>query len=189
MRATLRCADESGVPAQQEVIDGIDETVQELTQAQVVVILACHDSTGTDLVLDSALDLQVRAFWDEVVPRYQDNPCVWFNFFNEPRTKFDPEVWLELHRFYYDRYRSKGAENIMVFDLPNFGQGFDLLAGDTFADGLGGACNTLFGWHTCSGAVECGHRRQSGVERKQLLPRSEGGRSITDRLAMVARHG
>ena len=147
VRATLRCADESGVPTQQEVIDGIDETVQELTQARIVVILACHDGTGSDLVLDSALDLQVRAFWDEVVPRYQDNPYVWFNFFNEPQTKFDPEVWLELHRFYYDRYRSTGAENIMVFDLPNFGQGIDLLAGDTFADELGGACNTVFGWH------------------------------------------
>jgi hypothetical protein len=147
VRATLRCHDESGEPSPRAVADGIDATVEEYTAARVVVILACHDATGSDLELDDELDLDVREFWDLVVPRYRDNPYVWFNFFNEPHSRFTPESWLELHRFYYDRYRTQGVENIMVFDLPNFGQAVDLLAEDDFADELGRACNTLFGWH------------------------------------------
>ena len=147
VRATLVCANEDGEPSINEVADGIDETVQELTAAGIVVILACHDATGSDLQLDSELDLAVRQFWDRVVPRYQSNPYVWFNFYNEPHGRFDPESWVKLHRFYYDRYRTRGVENIMVFDLPNFGQGVDLVADNEFADELGRACNTLFGWH------------------------------------------
>lgn len=147
VRATLSCYDESGEPSQRQIIDGIDETVQELTEAGIVVILACHDATGSDLQLNGPLEVQVRAFWDEVVPEYADNPYVWFNFFNEPYTTDDTEPWVELHQFYYDRYRDQGVNNIMIFDLPLYAQGIQLAAEGEFVEPLGRACNTVFGWH------------------------------------------
>ncbi|MDH4279627.1 MAG: glycoside hydrolase family 5 protein [Acidimicrobiia bacterium] len=147
VRANLSCYDESGEPSQRQIIDGIDETVRELTEAGIVVILACHDATGDDPQLNGPLEVQVRAFWDEVVPKYADNPYVWFNFFNEPYTTDDTEPWVELHQFYYDRYRDQGVNNIMIFDLPLYGQGIHLAAEGEFVEPLGNACNTILGWH------------------------------------------
>ncbi len=147
IRATLVCHDESGEPSQRQIIDGIDETVRELTDERIVVMLACHDGTGSDLQLNGPLEVQVRAFWDEVVLNYKDNPYVWFNFFNEPYTTEDTEPWMELHQFYYDRYRNQGVDNIMVFDLPLYAQGIHLAAEGEFVEPLGRACNTVFGWH------------------------------------------
>lgn len=147
IRATLSCYDESGEPTQRQIIDGIDETVREFTEAGIVVILACHDATGDDPQLNGPLEVQVRAFWDEVVLKYADNPYVWFNFFNEPYTTDDTEQWNELHQFYYDRYRDQGVNNIMIFDLPLYGQGIHLAAEGEFVEPLGNACNTVLGWH------------------------------------------
>lgn len=147
VRATLDCYDESGTPLQQDIIDGIDETVQEFTAAGIVVILTCQDSTGQDLTIDSPLELELRKFWDVVVEIYRDNPYVWFNFFNEPFESADLEGWQRLHQFYIDRFRSTGVENIMVLDLPIFGQAIDLAATDDFAATVGTACNTVLGWH------------------------------------------
>jgi hypothetical protein len=147
VRATLDCYNETGSPLQQDVIDGIDETVREFTAAGVVVILTCQDSTGQNLALDSPLEIELREFWDVVVEKYRDNPYVWFNFFNEPFEAADLESWQLLHQFYVDRFRSAGVENIMVLDLPIFGQGIELAATDDFADTLGAECNTVLGWH------------------------------------------
>ena len=147
IRATLVCHDESGVPSQRQIIDGIDETIKELTEARIVVILACHDATGSDLELDDPLELQVRAFWDEVALTYADNPYVWLNFFNEPFAGRDAERWNQLHQFYYDRYRNQSVNNIMVFDLPLYAQGIHLAAEEDFVEPLGQACNTVLGWH------------------------------------------
>ncbi len=147
IRATLSCDDESGEPTQRQIIDGIDETVQELTEAGIVVILACHDATGSDLQLNGPIEVQVRAFWDVVALEYADNPYVWFNFFNEPYTTDDTAQWNELHRFYYDRYRDQGVDNIMIFDLPLYAQGIHLAAEGEFLQALGRACNTVLGWH------------------------------------------
>ena len=147
IRATLVCYDESGEPSQRQIIDGIDETVRELTEARIVVILACHDATGSDLQLNGPIEVQVRAFWDEVALKYADNPYVWLNFFNEPYAGEDTEAWNELHQFYYDRYREQGVDNIMIFDLPLYAQAIHLAAEGEFVEPLGNACNTVFGWH------------------------------------------
>lgn len=146
VRATLNCYGTDGQPTSQDVIDGIAATVDELTQARIVVILACHDATGSNLELESETEVNVRRFWDQIVTRYRNNPYVWFNFYNEPQAVFDDQAWLDLHRFYYDRYRTQGAENVMVFDLPIYGQAINLLAEDEIFDEMGG-CNVLFGWH------------------------------------------
>jgi len=147
IRASLQCFNETGNPTQREIINGIDETVRELTEAKIVVVLTCHDATGSDLELETATELQVRAFWDEVVLNYSDNTYVWFNFFNEPFKSRLSDDWVELHRFYFDRYRNQGVDNIMVFDLPEFGQAIDLAANNSFVNDLGRSCNTVLGWH------------------------------------------
>lgn len=147
IRATLSCYDESGEPSQRQIIDGIAQTVKELTEARIVVILACHDATGSDLQLNGPIEVQVRAFWDEVAFKYSNNPYVWLNFFNEPFTTDDTEQWNELHQFYYDRYRNQGVNNVMIFDLPLNGQGVHLAAEGEFVEPLGTACNTVLGWH------------------------------------------
>lgn len=147
VRVNLACYNEAGIPTQDDIITGIDATIQDFTAAGVVMILACQDSTGQNPTLDSELETELRAFWDVVVQNYRDNPYVWFNFFNEPFDSDDPEAWSTLHQFYYDRYRSRGVENIMVFDLPIFGQAIDLAGTGEFADELAEACNTVLGWH------------------------------------------
>jgi len=174
IRASLQCYNETGVPSQQEVIDGIDATVNELTEARIVVVLACHDGTGADVEVNDEIEVQVRAFWDQVVNRYRDNPYVWFNFFNEPFKTHEPEQWLELHRYYYDRYRNDGVDNVMILDLPIFGQGIDVLAEDPFADELGTSCNTVLGWHAW-GAVS---GAQATVDDYLEFSRAATGRGL-----------
>jgi mannan endo-1,4-beta-mannosidase len=148
IRATLICDNDSGVPSFGELVDGIDPVIERFTDAGVVVILECHDSTGRNVQLGSAKDLRIRRFWDEMAERYGDDPYVWFNIYNEPYASGDGVSWARLHQYYVDRIRSAGAENIVVVDLPVWGQGLDLVAGQSFADELSAACNTVFGWHT-----------------------------------------
>ncbi len=148
VRATLRCGDTEGGPSQSEIIEGIAETVDELTKAEIVVIISCHDATGQNPAVGSELELSVRSFWDRVVPLYGDNPFVWFNFFNEPFTDNDLSAWAELHRFYLDRYRAKDSTNIVIVDLPVYGQAIDQAISPEVADTVNGSCNTVVGWHS-----------------------------------------
>jgi mannan endo-1,4-beta-mannosidase len=159
IRATLICDNDSGVPSFDGLVDGIGPTIERFTSAGVVVILECHDSTGRNVQLGSAKDLRIRRFWDEMASRYRDNPYVWFNIYNEPYASADGVSWARLHQFYVDRIRAAGAENVIVADLPVWAQGIDLLASQSFADGLNRACNTVFGWHAY-GAVA---NRQASV--------------------------
>ncbi|MGF1597717.1 MAG: carbohydrate-binding domain-containing protein [Acidimicrobiales bacterium] len=147
VRATLVCDNDSGIPSQRELIDGIAPTIEELTSAGVVVILECHDSTGTNPKVNSAKDRAVSTFWDAMAARYRDNPYVWFNIYNEPFASDDTTGWVTLHRTHLERIRAAGAENIVVMDLPLWGQGIHLLAERSFGDDLGRSCNTVFGWH------------------------------------------
>ena len=153
VRATLICDNTAGVPTFDELVDGIDPTIERLTDAGIVVILECHDLTGRDPAVGSADELRIRRFWDEMTTRYRDNPYVWFNPFNEPFASENTADWAALHEFYVDRIRATGAENIIVADLPNWGQGIDLLATSSFADALSARCNTVLGWHAY-GAVD-----------------------------------
>jgi mannan endo-1,4-beta-mannosidase len=167
IRATLVCDNESGVPSFDELVEGIAPTIERFTDAGVVVILECHDSTGADVQLGSAKDLRIRRFWDTMTERYAGNPYVWFNIYNEPYASADGESWAELHRFYVDRIRATGAENIVVADLPLWGQGIDLLGSQSFADELSRRCNTVFGWHAY-GAVT-GRQGTAGDHEQAIL--------------------
>ena len=91
-----------------------------------------------------ALDLKIRKFWDEMTRRYKNNPYVWFNIYNEPYEGDDTENWRVLHEYYVNRIRAQGAENIIVADVPQYGQGVELLTQRPFADNLAQSCNVLF---------------------------------------------
>lgn len=146
VRATLKCFNDSGGPTTQQVVAGIDQTIKELTAARIVVMIECHDGTGSDVLLDSDIEKNVGAFWDIVVDRYKDNPYVWFNFFNEPFESENLTNWESLHDFYITRYRAQ-SDNIIVVDLPFYGQGLNLFEDDPFPESLTDACNVIFGWH------------------------------------------
>ncbi|MDH3681864.1 MAG: glycoside hydrolase family 5 protein [Acidimicrobiia bacterium] len=166
IRATLICDNTTGIPTFDELVEGIHPTIERFTAAGIVVILECHDLTGTDPTLGSPGDLRVRPFWDEMVERYADNPYVWFNLFNEPYASADTEGWRRLHEFHVDRIRRAGAENIIIADLPGWGQGIDLVADRPFADELSERCNTVFGWHAY-GAI--GGRQGSRADHERHI--------------------
>jgi mannan endo-1,4-beta-mannosidase len=147
VRATLICDNDLGEPSFDALVNGIDPTIKEFTNAKIVVMLECADSTGKDPKVGDAKDLNIRRFWDEMVRRYKNNPYVWFNIYNEPYEGADTENWRILHEFYVNRIRAQGAENIIVADIPGYAQGINLLATQSFADNLAKSCNVLFGWH------------------------------------------
>ncbi len=146
VRANLSCFSDNGGPTTQQVVAGIEDTVKRLTAARIVVIIECHDGTGSDVLLDSEVEKRVGEFWDLVVAEYKDNPYVWFNFFNEPFESDDLTNWKSLHDFYIDRYRAQ-SDNIIVVDLPLYGQGLNLFEDNPLPESFTTACNVIFGWH------------------------------------------
>ncbi len=175
VRANLVCDDEEGV-GQADVIEGMTGTIDELTEAGIVVIITCHDGGGTNVTINDENEEKLRRFWDVVVERYRDNPYVWFNFFNEPWELRDEESldeWGQLHEFYVNRYRNQGVENIIVVDIPGFAQAIDLLADDSFADDLADQCNVVFGWHAW-GDLAGEQATVDGYRVKALAARAKG---------------
>ncbi len=175
VRANLVCDDVEGV-VQADVIAGMAETIDELTEAGIVVIITCHDGGGTNVAINDETEERLRQFWDVVVERYRDNPYVWFNFFNEPwelRDEESLELWHQLHEFYINRYRNQGVENIVVVDIPGFAQAIDLLADDPFADDLIDQCNVVFGWHAW-GDLGGEQATTEGYRVKALAARAKG---------------
>jgi mannan endo-1,4-beta-mannosidase len=153
IRATLVCDNDSGEPSFEALVNGIAPTIEKFTSAKIVVMLECIDGTAKNPKVGDAKDLKIRRFWDEMVGRYKNNPYVWFNIYNEPYENSDTENWRILHEFYVNRIRAQGAENIIVADIPQYGQGINLLATQSFGDTLAKSCNVLFSWHAY-GAIE-----------------------------------
>jgi mannan endo-1,4-beta-mannosidase len=148
IRANLIC--DNTIPSFDELINGVTPTIDKFTAAKIVVILSCHDEIVKDPTLGNPKDLAIRKFWDTMTDRYKNNPYVWFNIYNEPYASTDAAAlaqWKKLHEFYVERVRSRGAENIIIADIPNYAQALDLLATQTFADTLAQTCNVVFGFH------------------------------------------
>ncbi len=175
VRANLVCDDVDGV-GQDDVIGGIADTIEELTAAELVVIITCHDGGGTNVTINDETEERLREFWDIIVENYRDNPYVWFNFFNEPWELSDEDAlaqWHQLHEFYVNRYRNQGVENVVVVDIPAFAQAIDLLADDPFADDLIDQCNVVFGWHAW-GDLGGEQATTDGYRVKALAARAKG---------------
>jgi mannan endo-1,4-beta-mannosidase len=152
IRANLICNEVTGNPSFDELVNGITATIDKFTAAKVVVILSCHDliEGNQNPTLGNPKDLAVRRFWDTMTDRYKNNPYVWFNIYNEPYDSGDAAAlaqWKRLHEFYVERVRSRGAENIIIADIPDYAQALNLLTTQTFADTLAQRCNVVFGFH------------------------------------------
>ena len=104
--------------------------VEEYTNRKVVVIVELHqfDIGGHA----SAEDVQAAAsFWRDIALTYRDNPYVWFNLFNEPEASYHdytvgstaPVRWRAQHQPVIDAIRAAGADNVIVIDETQAGQG------------------------------------------------------------------
>lgn len=148
IRANLVCDNDSGMPTMDELVEGLKREVPKLTSQKIVVILECHDLTGQNPQLGSAKELKLREFWDRMAVEFRDDPYVWFSVFNEPWNTSPDAAYSNIHKFYIDRIRSAGAENIITVNAPVWGQGLEFLAETNLGTDIASSrCNVLFEWH------------------------------------------
>jgi hypothetical protein len=63
--------------------DDLDKIVNAYTSRHYVVVLDQHDyGSNGDITPDQ--QAQVKAYWQQLAPKYKDNPYVWFDVANEP---------------------------------------------------------------------------------------------------------
>ncbi|MFC4779352.1 carbohydrate binding domain-containing protein [Paenibacillus sp. GCM10023252] len=121
----------------------LDKLITWFTKKKMVVMLENHDFTG-EYPKDNAYTdgdkhypsmEQTTAFWRSLAATYRDNPYVWFNFLNEPGTgglsKTDSiQRWKDVHETFIQAVRAEGANNLIVLDEHNWGQGYGYKNGD-----------------------------------------------------------
>jgi hypothetical protein len=134
-----------------ETLAGVQRVIDEYTAQRIVVMPACHDFTGADPSLDDGRWALIDRFWDEILARNGNNPYVWINYLNEPLTTgaSDPR-WALYGKMLYERVRSKGTENLFVWDFPSWGQGANELgapASDVASRFVERRCNVVLSWH------------------------------------------
>ena len=112
----------------------LDDEVAELTRRGIYVLVDNHHSQRGDPCTEGANremadDLAVP-FWTDVARRYQDNPLVGFDLYNEPHD-VSWEVWRDggdaggYHspgmQALYDAVRATGATNLVFVSGPDWG--------------------------------------------------------------------
>jgi len=110
--------------------DDLDGIVAEYTSQKMVVMIDYHqldfgEAATPEQIKDAA------GFWTGMADRFKDNPYVWFNLFNEPDASFNdatrggtaPTRWKTQHQAVIDAIRGTGAENVIVIDDTQAGQG------------------------------------------------------------------
>lgn len=108
-----------------EVNDDLDALVDEYVERDMVAMIELHNFTGR-LPTDEEMPA-VEEWWREVAARYADEPYVWFNLLNEPRTGENPGEavdprWLEVHQRLTRVVRSVAPRNLIVYDGTAWGQ-------------------------------------------------------------------
>ncbi len=93
------------------------EIVDTYTAAGVVVMLEWHQVSG--LYTGSELEC-AKDWWQSMAEAFKDNPYVWFDLYNEPRT--DSTTWLNSFQQVIDAIRSTGSENVIVATGNYWGQ-------------------------------------------------------------------
>ncbi|MBK7861322.1 MAG: cellulase family glycosylhydrolase [Archangiaceae bacterium] len=136
--------------------------VNEYTAKKIVVIIECHDLTGTStfegkmLASGKTVRQEVDDFWVDARERYKSNPYVWFNAVNEP-VWANNALWVQLQTHYRDLVRATGAENLFVADVMNMGNDarwdgalrvYDPTMGPVVATDQ---CNVVFALHAYGG--------------------------------------
>lgn len=128
--------------------DGIDKFIDEYTAKKIVVMVDCHDVTGANPTSTSTSMTPLYAMLERLAHKYKDNPYVWFNIPNEPLSSDSSSAWLELHKSIYSRLRAIAPYNIMVADIPVYGQEISTLLDGSILPLGQGKCNVLYSWHT-----------------------------------------
>ncbi|HRB04038.1 MAG TPA: cellulase family glycosylhydrolase [Ilumatobacteraceae bacterium] len=154
VRVNVVCNPGAGVTLQ-ETINGVQALIDEYTPRHIVVMPECHDVTGADADLSDPRWVLIHQFWDAILAANGSNPYVWVNYVNEPYTGSaagDPK-WAGTAQTLYDRVRSKGTENLFVWEFTSWGQGADDIAGTDVGTALAaGKCNIVFSWHNYGAA-------------------------------------
>jgi hypothetical protein len=118
----------------------LDPIIKAFTEKNIVVILEIHDYTGIYPPEEKYVDIhshtqtkkyipsisQFKQWWTDKAECFKDNPYVWFNIMNEPgegSSKESADLWLKNHRELIKTIRSTGAQNIIVLDEHDWGQG------------------------------------------------------------------
>jgi uncharacterized repeat protein (TIGR02543 family) len=134
----------------QSYSEELDEIIDGFTSRGIVVMLELHDWTGL-WPGDTGYWTNERQYWNDYVPalsemidwwvdkaeRFSDNPYVWFNIMNEPgidNTEESATKWLNIHDAVIKAIRDTGAENIIVLDEHNWGQGNSYYGGASSYD-------------------------------------------------------
>jgi len=113
----------------------LDPIINAFTKRKIVSILEVHDYTGIyppqedykgDVKKVIPSIERFKEWWIDKANRFKDNPYVWFNIMNEPGagcSKESADNWLKIHSILIETIRSNGAENIIVLDEHDWGQG------------------------------------------------------------------
>ena len=141
-----------------EMFAAVDLMVEEYTAAGVVLMLDCHDTTGVNPAVGSAMWNDLTAFWDRAIERYGDNPYVWINFANEFETQYggDQVYFREFTQAAYDHLRGAGYRGVMVMDLPNWAQHIQFFEDPANLAWSRQFDQVLWGWHAYGGVAADG---------------------------------
>jgi len=113
----------------------LDPIIKAFTEKKIAVILEVHDYTGIyppqeeyrgDVKKFIPSISTLKEWWLDKANRFKDNPYVWFNIMNEPGagcSKESADNWLKIHSLLIEAIRSAGAQNIIVLDEHDWGQG------------------------------------------------------------------
>lgn len=161
-----------------EELAAIDEVVETYTAEAIVVIIDCHGLTGADPQIGSDTYDKTVAFWEAAADRYRDNPYVWFNHLNEfsaGREPADIIYWQSIVDDGYRIFQEAGSENLLVFDVPGFGQHIGVFDDPTMLDWSRQFCNSVWSWHSygaLDGVIDItkpGNSEINGLVETQLV--------------------
>lgn len=147
VRLTLAYDPSSGY-SQEDFFVAMESVIDEYTAQGITVMPAWHGfAQGINIsVAQLSADSNYLPWLDRMVARYKNNPNVWMNPLNEPWNYTAIDQWQVVGTWLYNRIRSAGFTNIIVWDLPGWAQGIQYAAGDgrTFVTGK---TNVVLGFH------------------------------------------
>ncbi len=133
----------------EEMFTALDEVIDLYTSQGIVVAIECHDLTGESPSIDDPVYLEIAEFWKAAAERYGDNGYVWFNHLNEFDDGQSPETeWQAVIDDAYNLFLETGTNNLVIFDLPNFGQRLPVMADPQYQEWSKTMCNVIWGWHS-----------------------------------------
>ena len=133
----------------EEMFTALDQVIDAYTSNGIVVAIECHDLTGESPSIDDPLLAEVNEFWKAAAERYGDNNFVWFNHLNEFHASPEPlSDWQAVIDDGYQMFTETGTQNLVIFDMPNFGQSLPALSDPVYQEWSKTMCNIVWGWHS-----------------------------------------